>query len=67
MNFALKLTAVSIGSIVYYVVIQFVVSALDINTNYLKLISALIVAVFLAVPYWQGLHTHKKAKGGNHA
>ena len=66
-NFALKLTAVSIGSIVYYVVIQFVVSALDINTNYLKLISALIVAVFLAVPYWQGLHTHKKAKGGNHA
>ena len=66
-NFALKLTAVSIGSIVYYVVIQFVVSALDINTNYLKLLSALIVAVFLAVPYWQGLNAHKKAKGGKHA
>lgn len=49
-NFALKLTAVSLGAIVYYVVIQAVISLLDIDSNYLKLISALIVAVFLAVP-----------------
>jgi len=49
-NFALKLTAVSLGAIIYYVVIQAVLSLLDINSNYLKLISALIVALFLAVP-----------------
>lgn len=51
-NFALKLTAVSLGAIIYYVVIQFVISNpwVPIDSNYLKLISALIVAVFLAVP-----------------
>ena len=49
-NFALKLTAVSLGAIIYYVVIQAVISLLDIDSNYLKLLSALIVAVFLAVP-----------------
>ena len=56
-NFALKLLAVSLGAIIYYVVIQSVVSLLDINSNYLKLISATIVAVFLTVP---NLHMHKK-------
>ncbi len=66
-NFALKLLAVSLGAIIYYVVIQFVISTLSINTNYMKLISALIVAVFLAVPYWQQEYFHKKAKEGNHA
>lgn len=53
-NFALKLTAVSIGAVIYYVVIQAVISLLNIDSNYLKLISALIVAVFLAVPNLKG-------------
>lgn len=66
-NFALTLLAVSFGSIIYYVVIQFVISTLAINSNYLKLISALIVAVFLAVPYWKQEYFHKKAKEGHHA
>lgn len=61
-NFALKLVAVSLGSIIYYLVIQAVVSLMQINTNYLKLISALIVAVFLAVPNWQNTRRHHKAK-----
>ena len=52
-NFGLKLLAVSIGAIIYYVVIQFVISSLDINSNYLKLISALMVACFLAFPNWK--------------
>ena len=65
-NFALKLLAVAIGSVIYYVVVQFVVSVLSINTNYLKLFSALIVAVFLAVPHWKQ-SCHKKAKEGHHA
>lgn len=66
-NFALKLLAVSIGAIVYYMVVQFVVSVLAINSNYLKLFSALIVAVFLAVPYWKQEYFHNKRKVGRHA
>ncbi|MBQ8834439.1 MAG: ABC transporter permease [Oscillospiraceae bacterium] len=51
-NFAMKLLSVSLGAVIYYIVIQAVISLLKIDSNYLKLISALIVAVFLAVPYW---------------
>lgn len=61
-NFALKLLAVSFGSIIYYVVIQFVISVSKINTNYMKLISALIVALFLAIPYWKQQYFHQKGK-----
>ena len=63
-NFALKLIAVSIGAIIYYVVIQAVISLLDIDSNDLKLISAAFVAVALFVPYWKGKHTVKHVKGG---
>ena len=59
-NFALKLLSVSIGSVIYYIVIQAVISLLKIDSNYLKLISALIVAVFLAVPYWKEQYFHQK-------
>ena len=52
-NFALKLVAVVIGAVIYYVVIQIVLT-LGLNSNDLKLFSALVVAVFLAVPYWKG-------------
>ena len=61
-NFALKLLSVSLGSVIYYLVIQAVVSLMDINTNYLKLISALIVAAFLAVPNWQKKRFYHRAK-----
>lgn len=61
-NFGLKLLAVSFGSIIYYVVIQFVISEMKLNTNYMKLISALIVALFLAVPYWKQQYFHGKGK-----
>ena len=68
-NFALKLAAVSIGAIIYYIVVQFVISVLDIDTNYLKLFSAVIVAIFLAVPHWRKHIFHGKKKKGavNHA
>ena len=65
-NFALKLLSVGIGSVVYYIVIQFVISVLKIDSNYLKLISALIVAVFLTVPYWKQQHAHSKAGKEKH-
>ena len=64
-NFALKLLAVALGAIIYYVVIQAVVSLSNINTNYLKLISACIVAVFLSVPYWKGKYFAKPVKRGD--
>ncbi len=60
-NFGLKLLAVSLGAVIYYVVIQAVISLLDIDSNYLKLLSALIVAVFLAVPNLRG-QGFKKAR-----
>jgi len=67
-NFGLRLLAVSLGSVIYYVVIQAVISLMDINSNYLKLISALIVALFLAVPYWKEKHTRRSVKKeGSHA
>ena len=43
----------TVGSIVYYFVIQ-IVLRLGLGTNDLKLFTALIVALFLAVPYWKG-------------
>lgn len=62
-NFALKLLAVSIGAILYYIVIQAVL-AMGLNPNYLKLLSALVVAVFLSIPYWKGKYFHAKVKKG---
>lgn len=61
-NFALKLLSVSIGAILYYIVIQAVISLLKIDSNYLKLISALIVALFLAVPHWKQQYFHGRKK-----
>ena len=60
-NFALKLLAVSIGAVLYYIVLQIVLQ-LGLNTNDLKLITALIVALFLSVPYWKGKMFRGKAK-----
>ena len=60
-NFALKLVSVSIGAVIYYVVIQIVLT-MGLNSNDLKLFSALVVAVFLAVPYWKSKHTRSKVK-----
>ena len=66
-NFALKLASVAIGAIIYYIVVQFVISVLDIDTNYLKLFSAVIVAIFLAVPHWRKKLFHGKKKEAHHA
>lgn len=51
-NFALKLLAVALGAVIYYIVIQLVLT-LGLDTNDLKLITAAVVAIFLAVPYWK--------------
>ena len=65
-NFALKLLAVAFGSIIYYIVIQAVIT-LGFDANLLKLLSAAIVAIFLAIPYWKRQYREKhmrKSKGG---
>ena len=62
-NFALKLLGVSLGAVIYYIVIQFVLTA-GLNTNDLKLITALVVAIFLAIPYWKGKYFHASVKSG---
>ena len=64
-NFALKLLAVSLGAIIDYLVIQ-VVLWLGLNTDDLKLLTALVVAVFLAMPYWKDRILTRKLKGGKH-
>lgn len=64
-NFALKLLAVALGSILYYIVLQIVIW-MGIDTDLLKMLSALVVAVFLAVPYWKSRYFSKPVKrGGN--
>lgn len=60
-NFALRLVACVIGGVIYYVVITFVLR-LGLNANDLKLFSALVVALFLGVPYWKNKIASKKVK-----
>ena len=64
-NFALRLLSVAFGSILYYLVLQTVIW-MGIDTDLLKMLSALVVAVFLAVPYWKAKYFSKPVKrGGN--
>ena len=64
-NFALRLLSVALGSILYYLVLQTVIW-MGIDTDLLKLLSAAVVAIFLAIPYWKGKYFSKPVKrGGN--
>lgn len=60
-NFAGTLSFVVLGAIIYYIVIQITLQ-LGLNTNDLKMITAIIVALFLAVPYWKSNLFQKKAR-----
>jgi putative ABC transport system permease protein len=53
MNFAIRLFFVVLGGVIYFIVVG-VVLWLKLNSNDLKLFTAIIVAIFLAVPYLQG-------------
>ena len=65
-NFALKLVTVVVGAVIYYMVIQIVLQ-LGLNTNDLKLLTALVVAMFLAIPYWKEQLIRKQGKEGRNA
>ena len=60
----IKLISVAIGGVIYYIVYQTVIWC-GIDTDMLKMLSAIVVAVFLAVPYWKKRISEKHtAKGG---
>ena len=62
-NFGFRLLGVALGSIIYYLVLQ-VVIWLGIDTDLLKLLSACVVAVFLAIPTWKARYFSKTGKRG---
>ena len=61
-NFALRMVAVILGSILYYLVLQAVIW-MGIDTDLLKMLSAIVVALFLAFPYWKGKYSTNQSKG----
>lgn len=60
-NFALKLLSAVFGGIIYYIVLT-VVLRFGLSANDLKLFSAIVVALFLAIPYWKSKVAPKKVK-----
>lgn len=60
-NFALRLFAAVIGGVIYYIVISLVIS-LGLPANDLKLFSALVVALFLGIPYWKSKVAGKRIR-----
>ncbi len=63
MNMVISLIFVVVGAIIYYIVIGIVIW-LKMPTNDLKLFTAIIVAVFLAVPYLRQQATSSFRKAG---
>lgn len=62
-NFAFKLFSAVVGAVIYWVVYQVVITA-GMDPNDMKLISALVVAIFLAIPYWKRRYFSKPVKKG---
>ncbi len=60
-NFALRLLSVALGAVLYYLVIQ-VVLWLGLNTDDLKLLTALVVAAFLSAPHLKNKYFGKGAR-----
>ncbi len=65
-NFALKLFSCVIGAIIYYMVITLVLR-LGLESTDLKLLTALVVALFLSIPYWKGKYFIKAGRKGDKA
>lgn len=58
-NFVVSLIGVVTGGAVYFAIYNLVI-LMGLKTDYLKMLSAVIVAVFLAVPYIYNTHFKKK-------
>ena len=65
-NFGFKLIGVALGSILYYLVLQTVIW-MGVDTDMLKFLSAILVAIFLAIPFWKDKYFKKSVvkRGGN--
>ena len=50
----MRLLSVALGSVIYYIVVQAVIT-MGLDANLLKLLSAAVVAIFLAIPYFKFL------------
>ena len=61
LNFFLRLAFAAIGAIIYYMVITFVLW-LGLPSENMKLFSAIVVAIFLAVPYLKGRYNSSFAR-----
>lgn len=60
-NFIIRLLGVILGGIIYYIVYQTVIF-LGLDTDLLKMFSALVVAIFLAVPHLKKTYFSKHVK-----
>ncbi|MBR2309609.1 MAG: ABC transporter permease [Oscillospiraceae bacterium] len=58
-NFVVSLIGVVGGGIIYYIVYNFVI-LLGMKTDFLKMLSAIIVTIFLAVPYLKATYFKSK-------
>ena len=65
-NFALTLLSVGFGAVIYYLVLQ-VVIWLGVDTDLLKMFSAIVVAIFFAIPYWKSRYFAKPVRRGGSA
>lgn len=66
MNFALRMLFAAVGAIIYYIVITFVLW-LGLPSDDMKLFSAIVVAIFLAVPYLKGKYNTSFAKAAKNS
>ena len=60
-NFAVRLATVVVGGVIYYIVFQTIVY-IGVDTMYLKMLAAIIVALFLGIPYLQKTYGAKIKK-----
>lgn len=70
-NFAVRLCGVLLGGVIYYVVYQIIVF-LGIDTDLLKMLSAIVVALFLGLPnlkakYFSRVSTKRAKEAGENA
>jgi putative ABC transport system permease protein len=63
-NFALRLLFVVCGAIIYWLVFQTVIF-IGLPNELLKMLSAVVVALFLGVPYLKSHIVKKRKKGAN--
>jgi len=66
LNFAGRLSFMVCGGILYYIIVVLVLW-MKLNANFLKLFTAVIVGIFLAVPYLQGKRRSSFAKARRQA